>query len=92
MPITTGNFQKLVEQGFYNGVIFHRIIDGFRDGLVVFEIFLETRIHRCKLFERTELCELGHKFSIIGQIQGVLILKLCQEQFEKIVFTERYGL
>jgi peptidylprolyl isomerase len=29
MPITTGNFQKLVEQGFYDGVIFHRVIDGF---------------------------------------------------------------
>jgi peptidylprolyl isomerase len=29
MPITTGNFQKLVETGFYNGVIFHRVIDGF---------------------------------------------------------------
>jgi len=29
MPITAGNFKKLVEQGFYDGVIFHRIIDGF---------------------------------------------------------------
>ncbi len=29
MPITAGNFEKLVKQGFYNGVIFHRIIDGF---------------------------------------------------------------
>lgn len=29
MPITTGNFVKLVNQGFYNGLIFHRIIDGF---------------------------------------------------------------
>ena len=29
MPITAGNFQKLVEKGFYDGVIFHRIIDGF---------------------------------------------------------------
>ncbi len=29
MPITTGNFKKLVNEGFYNGVIFHRIIDGF---------------------------------------------------------------
>jgi len=29
MPITTGNFKKLVEQGFYDGVIFHRIIEGF---------------------------------------------------------------
>ena len=29
MPITTGNFEKLVKQGFYDGVIFHRIIDGF---------------------------------------------------------------
>ena len=29
MPITTGNFKKLVEQKFYDGVIFHRIIDGF---------------------------------------------------------------
>jgi len=28
-PITSGNFQKLVEKGFYDGVIFHRIIDGF---------------------------------------------------------------
>jgi len=29
MPITAGNFKKLVEQGFYNGVIFHRVIEGF---------------------------------------------------------------
>ena len=29
MPITTGNFEKLVKSGFYNGVIFHRIIEGF---------------------------------------------------------------
>ena len=28
-PITSGNFQKLVEKGFYDGVIFHRVIDGF---------------------------------------------------------------
>jgi len=29
MPITTGNFKSLVEKGFYDGVIFHRVIDGF---------------------------------------------------------------
>jgi peptidylprolyl isomerase len=29
MPITAGNFAKLVEKGFYDGVIFHRIIDKF---------------------------------------------------------------
>jgi len=29
MPITTGNFEKLVKQGFYNEVIFHRVIDNF---------------------------------------------------------------
>ncbi len=29
MPVTAGNFRKLVEQGFYNGVIFHRVIPGF---------------------------------------------------------------
>jgi peptidylprolyl isomerase len=29
MPITTGNFKKLVGDGFYDGVIFHRIISGF---------------------------------------------------------------
>ena len=29
MPITAGNFESLVKKGFYNGVIFHRIIDGF---------------------------------------------------------------
>jgi len=29
MPVTAGNFEKLVSQGFYDGVIFHRIIDGF---------------------------------------------------------------
>ena len=29
MPITTGNFEKLVSSGFYNGVIFHRVIDAF---------------------------------------------------------------
>ena len=29
MPITTGNFRKLVEKGFYDGVIFHRVIPDF---------------------------------------------------------------
>lgn len=29
MPITAGNFKKLVEEGFYDGVKFHRVIDGF---------------------------------------------------------------
>lgn len=29
MPITTGNFINLVEEGTYDGVIFHRVIDGF---------------------------------------------------------------
>jgi peptidylprolyl isomerase len=29
MPITTGNFRKLVEKGFYNGTIFHRVIASF---------------------------------------------------------------
>jgi len=29
MPITAGNFVKLARSGFYNGTIFHRVIDGF---------------------------------------------------------------
>ena len=29
MPITTGNFKKLVGEGFYDGVIFHRVIKDF---------------------------------------------------------------
>jgi peptidylprolyl isomerase len=29
MPITSGNFETLVNKGVYNGVIFHRVIDGF---------------------------------------------------------------
>ena len=28
-PITVANFQKLVKEGFYNGLIFHRVIAGF---------------------------------------------------------------
>ena len=28
-PITTANFIELVNQGFYNGLIFHRVIDEF---------------------------------------------------------------
>lgn len=28
-PLTTANFIKLAKQGFYNGLIFHRVIDGF---------------------------------------------------------------
>ncbi len=27
MPITTGNFEKLVQQGIYDGTIFHRVIN-----------------------------------------------------------------
>lgn len=29
MPITAGNFAKLASEGFYNGIKFHRVIDGF---------------------------------------------------------------
>ena len=29
MPITTGNFIKLAKEGFYDDVIFHRVIEGF---------------------------------------------------------------
>ena len=29
MPITAGNFESLVQKGYYNGVIFHRVINGF---------------------------------------------------------------
>jgi len=29
MPITAGNFAKLAEEGFYDGIKFHRVIDGF---------------------------------------------------------------
>jgi cyclophilin family peptidyl-prolyl cis-trans isomerase len=28
-PETVGNFIKLAESGFYDGVVFHRVIDGF---------------------------------------------------------------
>ena len=28
-PVTAGNFKSLVEEGFFNGIIFHRVIDGF---------------------------------------------------------------
>jgi peptidylprolyl isomerase len=29
MPLTAGNFEKLVQKGFYNSTIFHRVIDRF---------------------------------------------------------------
>jgi peptidylprolyl isomerase len=29
MPITAGNFEKLVKEGYYDGIKFHRVIDGF---------------------------------------------------------------
>ena len=29
MPVTAGNFESLVKKGYYDGVIFHRVIDGF---------------------------------------------------------------
>jgi peptidylprolyl isomerase len=29
MPVTAGNFESLVKKGFYDGVIFHRVINGF---------------------------------------------------------------
>lgn len=28
-PITVANFEKLVSEGFYDGLIFHRVIEGF---------------------------------------------------------------
>ena len=29
MPITAGNFEKLVGEGFYDGIVFHRVIEEF---------------------------------------------------------------
>jgi len=29
MPITSGNFIKLAKEGFYDGIVFHRVIEGF---------------------------------------------------------------
>jgi len=29
MPITAGNFMKLINEGFYDGIKFHRVMDGF---------------------------------------------------------------
>ncbi len=29
VPVTAKNFKDLVEEGFYDGIIFHRVIDGF---------------------------------------------------------------
>ena len=29
MPVTAGNFETLVKKGFYDDVVFHRVIDGF---------------------------------------------------------------
>ena len=29
MPITAGNFLKLIEKGYYNGLHFHRVIKNF---------------------------------------------------------------
>ena len=29
MPITAGNFMKLVNEGYYDGIKFHRVMDGF---------------------------------------------------------------
>ena len=29
MPVTAGNFLSLVKKGYYDGIIFHRVIDGF---------------------------------------------------------------
>jgi peptidylprolyl isomerase len=29
MPITAGNFKNLTDKGYFDGIIFHRVIDGF---------------------------------------------------------------
>jgi len=29
MPVTAGNFIELAKKGFYDGIVFHRVIDGF---------------------------------------------------------------
>ncbi len=29
LPVTAGNFEMLVQKGYYNGVIFHRVMNGF---------------------------------------------------------------
>ncbi|MCL2785717.1 MAG: peptidylprolyl isomerase [Methanomassiliicoccaceae archaeon] len=29
MPVTAGNFKELIKKGFYDGIVFHRVIKGF---------------------------------------------------------------
>ena len=58
-----------------------------RGGLRIEALLKQLRLLR-GLFQLTELSELRDKFGIVGGFQRILILELCDEQFEKIILTQ----
>ena len=51
-PITCENFEKLVKQGFYNGLIFHRVIPVRSSSLCtkMHRIWMDSMLHSARSF------------------------------------------
>ena len=47
-PITAANFEQYVRDGFYDGVIFHRVIDGFMVQGGGFDVSMEIGRASCR--------------------------------------------
>ena len=48
-PITAANFEQYVRDGFYDGVIFHRVIDGFMVQGGVFDVRMDQKETRATI-------------------------------------------
>ena len=54
-PNTVNNFISLVNKGFYDGLIFHRIISGFREDVLRVRAWVVRVIQSRVSFHRTAL-------------------------------------
>ena len=88
MPVTAGNFKKLVGEGFYDGVIFHRVIKAYVSGPNK-----EIRKAYCKLlkniiFDEKEFKVLNWKLHLLCRQQYTYTLK---EKNSKVIRSMIYA-
>ena len=63
-PITVANFTKYVEDGFYDGIIFHRVIDGFMIQGGGFDASMKQKKNNAEIKNEANNCLSNDKYTV----------------------------